>query len=634
MKDDRSSQLKLFGQNQSHSVNYGWMGTVQRFLDESESTWLDTINRNYQHLYHQQAARTQQHAWKDSSHVMRSQLQHLLNIRPGSATWTLIFEYELPREGGRRPDLVVLGAGQILVIEFKEKASPSAADLDQTTTYARDLAEYHSGSQQHPVHAILVPTRRTQDSESRDRVQILNPHDIADYLNALPEEPSTIDPHAWITAEYAPLPSVVQAAQQIFENEPLPNIRQARSAGIPELLEYLNSTITTAQHNHERHLVLITGVPGSGKTLVGLQAVYQNPFQEAGKRAVFLSGNGPLIQVLQYALKSKVFVQAVRNFYLQHEVRRQTAPAEHLIVFDEAQRAWDRDRMNEKYGISSAAGGAILAIADRIPEWCMVVGLIGEGQEIHVGEEEGIGQWNDGLNQSKSEWNVHCAPDYADTFTAVPPSNLNINPVFNLTLSLRSHLAKDLQTWVAHLLSGEFDRAAQLMPSLIEDGFDAYVTRDLDAAKAYCGDRYREQSSKRYGLLASSRAKNLTQYGIHNDYKSTQRVKVGPWYIDPPSSPLSCCAFNDVVTEFGCQGLELDFPIVGWGDDLLWNHETWVSSVRQRNVRDPLRLRINSYRVLLTRGRDGIIVFVPPERKMDIIHDVLRQAGLRSLVRE
>ncbi|NEQ31605.1 MAG: DUF2075 domain-containing protein [Leptolyngbya sp. SIO4C5] len=612
---------------------WGWSGTVSDFLQLEITAWLQALGRSYQTLYQQQATQTQQQAWADSGEIMQAQLSQVVAQRPAAAGWTLVFEYELPREGGRRPDLVILAAGQILVVEFKQKTAAIAADLDQVAAYVRDLAEYHSHSRQHPLTPILVPTRQTETlSRQVESVQVLSPSAIAEYLVGLETRSPAVDPQAWLTAEYQPLPSVVQAAQQIFQHEPLPNIRRARSARIPELLDYLNQLVQQAQAQQERHLVLITGVPGAGKTLVGLQFVYQNPLQsDQDKTAVLLSGNAPLIQVLQYALKSRVFVQGIRNFYLQHQVRRQTAPPEHIIVFDEAQRAWDAERMSEKYGIEAAAASAVLTIAERIPDWCVVLGLIGEGQEIHVGEEEGTEQWNVALEQAQQDWQVHCSSQQADYFEALSSNQLYTDDLFNLSTSLRSHLAKDVQTWAAHLLSGNLTAAAALMPAIAAAGFDAYLTRDLEVAKQYCRDRYQDQPQKRYGLMASSRARNLPDYGIRNDYLSTQRLKVGPWYIDPPDSPLSCCALERVVTEFSCQGLELDFPIIGWGDDLLWNGQAWITRTRQRNVKDPLRLRRNSYRVLLTRGRDGLVIFVPPDPKMESTYQALKESGVRSL---
>ncbi|PSN19427.1 hypothetical protein C7271_07390 [filamentous cyanobacterium CCP5] len=618
-------QLSMFAASQPSS-SYGWLGTVADFLQLSQGEWLTEMMDRHQQLYQQRSPKTHQQAWQDTAWVLRESLG-----KPHQRDWVLIFEYELPREGGRRPDMVLLAGETIWVLEFKQKSAITAADLDQSAAYARDLSAYHPGCRERSVRPLLVLTRREQPAESPGWVQPVSPAQLQTVLAAETSAGCVINPDAWVKADYAPLPTVIQAARQIFQHESLPSIRQAESAGIPKLMEYLNQIVMRASEQGERHLVLITGVPGAGKTLVGLQFVYQHPLATSDTpQAVFLSGNGPLIQVLQYALKNRVFVQPVRNFYLQHQVRRQSAPPEHIIVFDEAQRAWDADRMAEKYGIDRAAGGAILRIAERIPTWTVVVALIGEGQEIHVGEEEDISQWQIGLQQSELPWQVHCPQRYKAVFSAVS-AQLHASPQFDLTTSLRTHRAEAVQDWINQVLLGNLKAAAQLMPELWESGFRAYLTRNLAVAKGYCQDRYGDQPDKRYGIVASSRAKNLTSYGVANDYKSTLRVKTGPWYVDPPDSPLSCCALDAVVTEFGCQGLELDMAIVAWGSDLIWQENTWVCKSRQRNVQDPRRLRLNSYRVLLSRGRDGLVVFVPPEPAMDSTVSVLLETGLATL---
>lgn len=712
MPQNSPQQLGLFSDSSSpagaaalpEAPRFGWMGSIGDFLDRSPDQWLEQLSTHYQQLYQQRPAPTQMQAWQDCGEISRGQLTILVQHRSESRDWTLIFEYELPRQGGRRPDLVLLAGGRILVLEFKQKRYPSLADLDQVAAYERDLADYHRASQGHPITPILVPTRAQFPIEQeRSSLPILSPAELAPYLQQIAIEGPAIDPMTWVNSDYAPLPTVVQAARQLFQHQALPQIKRAESAGIPALLEYLYGLVDRAKAAGERHLVLITGVPGAGKTLVGLQFVYGQTHltQDADaitapslQPAVLLSGNGPLITVLQYALKSKVFVQPVRNFYLQHQIRSQTAPPEHIIVFDEAQRAWDADRMAEKYGVAQSASEVVLRIAERIPDWCVVMGLIGEGQEIHIGEEAGLAQWNHGLSTTTIPWQVHCAPAQAEFFPAVPIDRLQIHPRFNLTTSLRSHRASQLQTWVSHLLAAELGPAAARMKTLRQQGFAAYLTRDLQRAQQYCRDRYASQDvaqdvandrspnespdgskdssnhrskdasdqaldraasqtasqtstqtvsqtstqavtqaapSARYGLIASSRARNLSRYGIPNDYRATAQLNVGAWYVDPPDSPKSCCAFQRAVTEFGCQGLELDLPILGWGDDLRWQEPEWISTVRQRQAKSPLRLRLNSYRVLLTRGRDGLIVFVPPEAKMDETYEALQRAGLVEL---
>jgi hypothetical protein len=261
--------------------------------------------------------------------------------------------------------------------------------------------------------------------------------------------------------------------------------------------------------------------------------------------------------------------------------------------------------------------------------WAMMVGLIGEGQEIHLGEEAGLEQWNRALAAVQGKWTVHCPEALADHFPAA--HSIVADEKLNLTASLRSHVALNVQDWISALLSGNIGQSAALAPPLTEQGFNLYVCRDLELAKDYVRHRYAGELDKRYGLLASSKAKNLARYGVQNGFEYTRRLKVGPWYNDDPTSPGSCCQLREVATEFSCQGLELDMPIIAWGDDFWWEGEWKIKPAFRSEARDPKRLRTNSYRVLLSRGRDGIIVFIPPEGRLDGTYHQLKLAGIRDL---
>jgi DUF2075 family protein len=212
---------------------------------------------------------------------------------------------------------------------------------------------------------------------------------------------------------------------------------------------------------------------------------------------------------------------------------------------------------------------------------------------------------------------VHAPPKLAPLFPA-PPFQFSSAPELDLTVTLRSHLSANVHSWVATLLSDGRppDELQELATSARREGFTMYLTRELAVAAQYVRDRYAGQIERRFGLLASSRAKNLEALGVDNSFNATRVTKVGPWYNDSPSSPFSCCQLQRVVTEFQAQGLELDCPIVCWGDDFFRDDSRWKVSPRRLDARykDPAMLRVNSYRVLLTRGRDGFIVFVPPDR--------------------
>ncbi len=442
-----------------------------------------------------------------------------------------------------------------------------------------------------------------------------------------------IDSIAWLNADYAPLPSLVSAARSIFNNEPLPQIRRALSAGIPDTIKELNRIAKVARGKGERHLAFITGVPGSGKTLVGIQFVYENSLiqSEESTNAVFLSGNGPLVRVLQHALKNNVFVQDVHGFLKQYGGNANRVPREHIWIYDEAQRAWDSDRVHEKRGHATSEPEDFLRLGERIEPWSFVIALIGEGQEIHIGEESGLPQWNDALASMHEPWVVHCPEKIASQFDAA--AQIEKNDVLDLTVTLRSHLAEDVATWIQAVLNRDLGMARELAQRVSAQGFDMYLTNNLILAQEYVKERYRDQEDKRYGLIASSKAKNLPDYGIHNEFNFTKNMREGPWYNDPPRSPWSCCALRDVATEFSCQGLELDFPIICWGNDMRWVDGEWKTPrvTRLNKARDPHQLRINSYRVLLSRGRDGFIVFVPPESQMAETYAILQAAGMRQL---
>jgi hypothetical protein len=347
-----------------------------------------------------------------------------------------------------------------------------------------------------------------------------------------------------------------------------------------------------------------------------------------------LSGNGPLVDVLQDALQSSVFVRDLHKFILEYGKRGRT-PRENIIVFDEAQRAWDVDQVEEKHAIRNSEPDLLVQAGDRVPEWVVLVGLIGSGQEIHTGEEAGMEQWSTAIAETNTPhgWNVHCGPSIAPTFDG---HNVVVNPLLDLTTSLRARRAEDLHEWVRLLLDGALAEANAVAQRVHAASFDLYATRDLDDAKRYARALYDGQGDERFGLVASSRARVLPKWGVDNDFRSVQRVRVGPWFNASPSDERSCCALRQPVTEFKCQGLELSLPIVCWGEDLRWEAaaRAWWKKPRRAGrsrVRDSDQLLLNSYRVLLTRGRDGVVVWVPPDPRLDDTYLALLTAGVRPL---
>jgi hypothetical protein len=272
---------------------YAWAGDVASFVATSDEELLGSLTR-----FARETGAAQLFAWHRSIGVLREQFQQCL---PDAAGFGLVLEFELPRSGGRRPDLILLENGTVLVVEFKNRVDVELADLDQVRNYARDLEDYHDGCRDRHLVPVLVPIGMTRASYEADGVHVVPPAELGRLVRDLSAHARgrKADVSAWTAAPYAPLPALVQAARLLFERQPLPRIRRAESNRIPETVARIESIVQDSIDRGLRSLVLLTGVPGSGKTLVGLQLVHS---RHLAVPAVFLSGNGPLVQVLQYAL--------------------------------------------------------------------------------------------------------------------------------------------------------------------------------------------------------------------------------------------------------------------------------------------------------------------------------------------
>ncbi len=454
---------------------------------------------------------------------------------------------------------------------------------------------------------------------------------------------------------YCPLPTLVEAARELFTQQEVRWNERARAATEPAV-EAITRIIHHAAATRTRHLVLLTGVPGAGKTLVGLRTVHAHFLddlavpREGGKPttpAVFLSGNGPLVEVLQYELKDaggggKTFVRGVKEYIKRYAGKPDRVPPEHVLVFDEAQRAFDADMVELKH---PALGGRsepelIVEVAERSPEWAVVVGLIGTGQEIHLGEEGGLVQWRRALERSSrcGEWTVH-APSAVARVVTSPSVPLEREESLSLDTELRFHQAKELHLFVGELLDAAPATALRARAGRLEaEGFHLRITRSLAEAKQYLRDRYADDREARFGIVASSKDRDLEHFGVPNDFQSTKRMRLGPWYGDSEDDPgeRSCRRLEDCVTEFGAQGLELDATLLAWGTDLVMSSGAWSNASARgyrkgAKVKDPFQLRRNAYRVLLTRGRDACVVFVPEIVALDETFAYLVETGFRGI---
>jgi hypothetical protein len=588
----------------------------------------------------------QRHAWELEIEVLRSALEGLHGV--------VYLEFDVPRLGSRI-DAVLVSGPVLFPIEFKcGERRFAAADINQAWDYALDLKNFHAASHGAPILPILVATDAPKSDEawrqpSTDGVRApfcCNGRDLREaiLIGLRDSSGAVIDAPAWGTAPYHPTPTIIEAARTLYARHSVEAIsrndagaRNLRitSAAVEEIIE-------RSRGAGEKAIVFVTGVPGAGKTLVGLNiATRRRGLGDA--RAVYLSGNGPLVAVLQEALirdelvrirnserkgvirqRVKPFIQNIHHFR-DEGLRTTTAPDDHVVIFDEAQRAWTRkktsDFMRRRKKIPDfdwSEPQFLVSYLDRHRNWSVVVCLVGGGQEIHTGEA-GISEWLNAIQSSFSHWRVYVSPKLSDSEYAAQATLDHLGSVVSITLDERLHLSTSMRSFrsekVAGFVKAVLDCETSSARALLDDVVRRYpiaLTRDLSRAKAWI--RSHARGSERFGLVASSQAQRLKPHAID------VRVDVDPvqWFLNERTDTRSSYYLEDAATEFQVQGLELDWVCVTWDADLRrtkgsWSHhsfrgDAWTNILKE----DRKRYLLNAYRVLLTRARQGMVVFVPP----------------------
>lgn len=582
---------------------------------------------------------------------------------------------------GKRLDAVVLAPGVVGVIEFKIGAAAyDAQDRIQTERYAQSLRDFHEVSQQRLVVPILcaegAPARPLALTAFDGVANLLfaNGETLAEALallgRSLDVSVGAIDAAAFDLSPYRPTPTIVEAAQALYAGHQIADIGRGDAADqeLQAAATRLRSIVAEAEASRGKVICFVTGAPGAGKTLLGLDLALKSRLGTCP--AALLSGNRPLVHVLTEALATD---SAARNALTKAAAKYQADsaiqnllgylkehtdgahPPEHVIVFDEAQRAWDEDVGQELMGRPSSEPELFLEILDRL-DWACLVCLVGPGQEINRGEG-GLSLWGEALARAESRgsgWRVIAAPQALDGGPDVAgegllsgaretPLCLQREPQLHLTNAIRAYRNPLQGRWVAALLEGDIAAASHLAAQM--EGPPAWITRDLEQAKAWL--RLHRRGGRSVGLLTSSGAVRLVGDGLPPAPRSNELGPIGHWFLKPYTDFRSSGALETPMSEFGCQGLELDFIGLCWGGDLIWKDGGWLPRMmrapRWQIIREAekQRFRRNGYRVLLTRGRAGAVIFVPPgcdddqtraPADYDEIARVLESAGCVSLM--
>ena len=597
---------------------------------------------------------TQRDAWVTQTTILQEQLKGL--------SGTIFLEFSIPRLG-RRIDAVLAIGPVLFLVEFKVgESSFDRVAREQVWDYALDLKNFHLASHSLPIVPILLATEASEcggllqsDPDSVFRPTHVGRNALREALERALHDISgpDIDADAWARSPYRPTPTIIEAARALYAQHSVDAIARfdAGAKNLALTSARVEGLIEQAKRDKQKIICFVTGVPGAGKTLVGLNVSTRKREVDEASHAVFLSGNAPLVAVLREALtrdevsrrqalgekttKSRVggsvkaFIQNVHHFR-DAALNDDLPPSEHVVIFDEAQRAWNLRKtatfMKMKKGrpnFSHSEPEFLISCMDRRQDWSVVVCLVGGGQEINDGEA-GIGAWLDAVREAFPEWRVYISDRLVDSEYAAGNAlaalstrkHVHLDGDLHLAVSMRSFRAEHVSGFVKAVLDCEKEKARETLVALIQR-YPIKITRDLGRAKEWV--RAQARGSERYGLVASSKAQRLKPHAVDI------RVSVDPvhWFLDDKDDTRSSYYLEDAATEFQVQGLELDWACVTWDGDLRYAGTGWTFhdfrgskwlNVKNADNRNYLR---NAYRVLLTRARQGMVIFVPPGDQLD-----------------
>ena len=428
----------------------------------------------------------------------------------------------------------------------------------------------------------------------------------------------------------------------------------------------INKIISTTRKKKLKAICFITGVPGAGKTLVGLNIASIRENLGQSEHAVFLSGNGPLVNVLQEALAQdqvhnsevklkmavakrsvKAFIQNIHHFRDNYLIDK-SAPDDHIVIFDEAQRAWDKKHtskfMKQKRNYPNfdmSEPEFLIDIMNRHTDWAVIICLIGSGQEINKGEA-GLSEWFSALNNKFHNWNVYAPTSESISNFTLQNNRLKSIDALHLKTSIRSYRNKHVSGYINAILDQNINKALELSAELKtkEKQYPIVLTRDLNVAKKWIRDH--AKGTRRYGIVASSGAYRLRPFGIFIN----SEIDAKNWFLKDSLDVRSSFYMEYVATEFDIQGLELDWICVGWDGDFRFSDGEWTFNqfrgskwmkIKKKSNMDYLK---NAYRVLLTRARQGMIIFIPKgdasdhtrdPKYYDETYEYLKKVGIQEI---
>jgi hypothetical protein len=632
-----------------------YSNTIARFINDDDKHIIGALATQSGLSGFYQLLHTQTLSWGEEIKILKSALIDVNHKYPKIADFGILLEYPIARRE-KRIDVVIIANDLIIIIEFKVgKSDYSNSDKEQLLDYCLDIRDFHFESRNKIIIPLLVATSgkyvdtvHTANKENVKEIITTNALSLADTLIDILENYNSdfnnLNFIKWNESDYSPTPTIIEAAQTLYSGKSVIEISRSHAGtkNLTKTSDAVVNAIKIAKANNQKIICFITGVPGAGKTLAGLNIAHDKEFQGNEKSlATFLSGNVPLIKVLKEALvrdafkKIKrgeklarkketdriiAFIENVHRFLDHYFFDKERIPNNKIVIFDEAQRAWNAEQSMKKFQRPFSEAEMMFEIMNRQPDWAVIVALVGGGQEINTGEA-GLPEWGVIIREKYPHWITYISPQLKtgnhstgnlSLFDKVP-ENISIveNNDLHLDVSIRSYKAEELSNWVNLILINQPVDAIRIFNDQLSN-YKIVLTRDLDKAKQWL--RINCKGSRRMGIVASSGGRRLRPHGI----EVKTELEEAQWFLNPRDDIRSSYYLELPATEFRIQGLELDWVGVCWDLDLKRGSNNWDynafkgtkwSKVKNSEMK---KFIINKYRVLLTRAREGMIIFVPP----------------------
>ena len=649
-----------------------YKNSISKFIRENDNSILGKLSLNHSN---RQLEDLQKNAWVKQIEILKDQLNEFEG--------QIYFEFAIPRMGKRVDNIIIIN-DSIFVVEFKVGGGGFENYAQaQVLDYTLDLKNFHEGSHNAKLIPVLLATNaenqhiEIENTLNHKTVVKTNKKSLKYVLKGFTKNSSSyIDFENWESSTYKPTPTIVEAAQALYKGHSVEAISRSDSGAInlSKTANCLNRIIDDSKNNKKKTICFVTGVPGAGKTLAGLNIANERLKADEDEHAIFLSGNGPLVDVLREALardliknskengkpitkenakrKTNAFIQNIHHFrdeYLKHNIE----PTEKVVVFDEAQRAWNKKQvssfMKRKKGIENfemSEPEFLIDVMNRHKDWCTIICLIGGGQEINTGEA-GLEEWINSFQYKFKDWKVHYSnliTDSKNYIKTLEQKNWLSNKAkseseLHLSVSLRSFRSEKLSEFVHQFLELNTKKSKELYRE-IKDDFPIKSTRELSKAKDWI--RKQAKGSERTRIIASSGAKRLRPLGIN----VKNEISAPNWFLNDKKDIRSSYFLEEIATEFDIQGLEIDWSCLAWGANFYiennkWNYQTF-RGFKWQNINQEISKSYlkNTYRVLLTRARQGMVIYLPkgscidhtrPDNFYDGTWNYLKEIGIEEL---